>query len=282
MQIFKEKEALRSLIETFRKDDFSIGFVPTMGALHQGHISLVAQALKVCDKVIVSIFVNPTQFDNPNDLQKYPRTLDSDIALLSELNEEVIVFAPNPAEIYGEEIASEHFSFDGLEDQMEGKFRKGHFDGVGTVVKKLFEIVEPHKAFFGEKDFQQLQIIRKLVAKAGLPIEIVGCPIDRETTGLARSSRNERLQPEQRLRAKFIYDVLSRVKEDFGTKSASEITQWVENQFGNNPELRLEYFEIADIDTLVSLQDKVNGKKYRAFIAAYSGEVRLIDNIALN
>ena len=282
MQIFKEKEALGSLIETFKKDDLSVGFVPTMGALHQGHISLVAQALKACDKVIVSIFVNPTQFDNLGDLQKYPRTLDSDIALLSELSEKVIVFAPNPAEIYGEEIVSERFSFDGLEDQMEGKFRKGHFDGVGTVVKKLFEIVRPDKAFFGEKDFQQLQIIRKLVEKHQLPIEIKGCPIDRESTGLARSSRNERLAPDQRLKAKFIYEVLNRVKEDFGTKSASELTQWVESQFDDNPELKLEYFEIADVDTLESLQEKLNGKSYRAFIAVYSGDVRLIDNIALN
>lgn len=282
MQVFKEKEALGSLIETFKKDDLSVGFVPTMGALHQGHISLVAQALKACDKVIVSIFVNPTQFDNPGDLQKYPRTLDNDITLLSELSEEVIVFAPNPAEIYGEEIVSERFSFDGLEDQMEGKFRKGHFDGVGTVVKKLFEIVQPDKAFFGEKDFQQLQIIRKLVEKHQLPVEIIGCPIDRESTGLARSSRNERLAPDQRLKAKFIYEVLNRVKEDFGTKSASELTQWVESQFDNNPELKLEYFEIADVDTLESLQEKLNGKSYRAFIAVYSGDVRLIDNIALN
>lgn len=282
MQIFKEKEALGSLIETFKKDDLSVGFVPTMGALHQGHISLVAQALKACDKVIVSIFVNPTQFDNPGDLQKYPRTLDNDIVLLSELSEEVIVFAPNPAEIYGEEIVSERFSFDGLEDQMEGKFRKGHFDGVGTVVKKLFEIVRPDKAFFGEKDFQQLQIIRKLVEKHQLPVEIIGCPIDRESTGLARSSRNERLAPDQRLKAKFIYEVLNRVKEDFGTKSAAELTQWVESQFDDNPELKLEYFEIADADTLESLQEKLNGKSYRAFIAVYSGDVRLIDNIALN
>lgn len=282
MQIFKEKEALRSLVETFRKDAFSIGFVPTMGALHQGHISLVAQALKICNRVIVSIFVNPTQFDNPADLQKYPRTLDSDIALLSGLSREIVVFAPNPAEIYGEKIVSEDFSFDGLEDQMEGKFRKGHFNGVGTVVKKLFEIVQPDKAFFGEKDFQQLQIIRKLVEKNRLGIEIIGCPIDRESNGLARSSRNERLLPEQRLKAKFIYEILSRVKKDFGTKSASELSQWVENQFDSAPELKLEYFEIADVDTLESLQEKLNGKKYRAFIAAYSGDVRLIDNIALN
>ena len=282
MQIFKEKGTLSSLILTFKKDHFSIGFVPTMGALHQGHISLVAQALKACDKVIVSIFVNPTQFDNPSDLQKYPRTLDNDVELLSALSQDVIVFAPNPAEIYGEEIVSEHFTFDGLEDQMEGKFRKGHFNGVGTVVKKLFEIVQPDKAFFGEKDFQQLQIIRKLVEKNNLNIEIIGCPIDREGSGLARSSRNERLAPEQRLKARFLYETLTRVRQDFGTKSATEITHWVEDQFNANPELKLEYFEIADVETLQTIEETRDGKKYRAFIAAYSGEIRLIDNIALN
>ena len=282
MQIFKEKGTLSSLILTFKKDHFSIGFVPTMGALHQGHISLVAQALKACDKVIVSIFVNPTQFDNLSDLQKYPRTLDNDVELLSALSQDVIVFAPNPAEIYGEEIVSEQFTFDGLEDQMEGKFRKGHFNGVGTVVKKLFEIVQPDKAFFGEKDFQQLQIIRKLVEKNQLQVDIIGCPIDRENSGLARSSRNERLEPVQRLRARFIYQILTRVKEDFGTKSASELTEWVASQFKTSPGLRLEYFEIADVDTLESLREKQTGKQYRAFIAAYSGDVRLIDNIALN
>lgn len=282
MQILKEKEALKSVLRTFRKEDLSIGFVPTMGALHQGHISLVTQALKSCDRVVVSIFVNPTQFDNPSDLQKYPRTLERDIALLSEMDEKLLVFTPNPSEIYGTEVVSEHFFFDGLENQMEGKYRKGHFNGVGTVVKKLFEIVEPDRAFFGEKDFQQLQIIRKLVDKNDLGVEVIGCPIDREASGLARSSRNERLEPGQRLNARFIYNTLTRVKDDFGTKSASELTHWVEDQFNKNPELKLEYFEITDVDTLQTIQELQNGKKYRAFIAAYSGEIRLIDNIALN
>ena len=282
MQIFKEKEALKSVLRTFQNDDLSVGFVPTMGALHQGHISLVSQALKSCDRVVVSIFVNPTQFDNPADLQKYPRTLDRDIDLLSGLEAELLIFIPMPSEVYGAEVVSEHFLFDGLENQMEGKYRKGHFDGVGTVVKKLFEIVEPDKAFFGEKDFQQLQIIRKLVEKNNLNIEIIGCPIDREGSGLARSSRNERLAPEQRLKARFLYETLTRVRQDFGTKSATEITHWVEDQFNANPELKLEYFEIADVETLQTIEETRDGKKYRAFIAAYSGEIRLIDNIALN
>ena len=282
MQIFKQKEAIGQEIDKLKSEGKSIGFVPTMGALHDGHLFLVSQAGASCDVVVVSIFVNPTQFDNPNDLKKYPRTLSADLILLEHLNLPILVFAPTAENIYGTKIEAENFSFGGLEFEMEGKFRNGHFNGVGTVVKKFFEIVKPDKAFFGEKDFQQLQIIRKMVEKNGLGVEIIGCPIDRESSGLARSSRNERLDPEQRLRARFIYETLTQVKEDFGTKSATELTHWVEDQFKSNPELKLEYFEIADVDTLETIQKKQNGKKYRAFIAAYSGEIRLIDNIALN
>lgn len=282
MQIIKEKHALKKYIKAFKNDNKSIGFVPTMGALHEGHLSLVKHALSTCDKVVVSIFVNPTQFDNPHDLEKYPRTLDRDVAKIAEVNKEVIIFSPPASEIYGDQISSEEFSFDGLEHQMEGKFRKGHFNGVGTIVKKLFEMVEPDKAFFGEKDYQQLQIIKKLVEKQNLDVEIIGCPIDREIHGLARSSRNERLSPEARQNAAFIYNILQQVKEDFGIKSASEITGWVLDKFKSQPALELEYFEIANADTLVSVQEKHNHEKYRAFIAAYSGEIRLIDNIALN
>lgn len=282
MQIFKEKGALKKQISEYKKDGFSIGFVPTMGALHPGHISLVQQAFTYCNKVVVSIFVNPTQFDNPADLEKYPRSFKHDISLLSKWEEDIIVFSPNPAEIYGNEIVSEHFSFDGLEFEMEGKYRKGHFDGVGTVVKKLFEIVEPHKAFFGEKDYQQLQIIKKLTEKLQLETHVIGCPIEREISGLARSSRNERLSPDQRQKAAYIYQILLQVKEEFGTKSASEITGRVEEKFRQTPEMQLEYFEIADSTTLKTIDKKEKGKQYRAFIAVYSGEIRLIDNIALN
>ncbi len=282
MQIFKEKQALKKLIRNWKDDGLSIGFVPTMGALHEGHISLIKSALDSCDRAVVSIFVNPTQFDKPSDLLKYPRNLDRDLLQISQLSDDVVVFSPDPEEIYGNSITSEDFSFDGLEHQMEGKFRNGHFNGVGTVVRKLFEIVEPDKAFFGEKDFQQLQIIRKMVEKLKLDIEIVGCPIAREISGLARSSRNERLSPAERQNAAFIYKVLLKVKDDFGTKSASEIISWVETAFRENQRLKLEYFDIASSDTLESIQQKEEGKKYRAFIAAFAGNVRLIDNIALN
>ena len=282
MQIFKQKQALHKLILSFKKEGLSVGFVPTMGALHQGHLSLVREALASCDRVVVSIFVNPTQFDNPGDLEKYPRTLDNDISMLSSLNDPVIVFSPNSTEIYGEEVTPEHFSFDGLEFEMEGRYRNGHFDGVGTVIKRMFEIVEPDKAFFGEKDFQQLQIIKKLVEKSNWPIEVIGCSIAREENGLARSSRNERLSPVDRQNAAFIYETLLQVKKEFGTKSVSKITEGVKTKFNLNPALELEYIEIAGEVDLRTVTEIEKSKKYRAFIAAYSRGIRLIDNIALN
>jgi len=208
MQVFKEKTILKAAIEAEKSKGKTIGLVPTMGALHQGHLSLVKQALQTCEQVIISIFVNPTQFNNPSDLEKYPRTLNEDIKLLEGASKNLWVFAPTANELYGENISSEQFNFDGLEQVMEGKYRNGHFDGVGTIVKRLFNIIEPHKAFFGEKDFQQLQIVRKLTEKSGLPVEIIGCPILREDNGLARSSRNERLDKNQREKASFIYQTL--------------------------------------------------------------------------
>jgi pantoate--beta-alanine ligase len=282
MQIIKEKAPLREVISKLKLEDSCIGFVPTMGALHNGHLSLVRQAATVCDVVIVSIFINPTQFDNATDLDNYPRTLDSDTQKLKELGLNLIIFTPTAAELYNDEIVSEHFQFDGLEFEMEGKYRNGHFDGVGTVVKKLFEIVQPDKAFFGEKDFQQLQIIKKLVKHYHLPLEVVGCPISRENNGLARSSRNERLSPKTRLEASFIHETLLKAKEKFGTESANQISQWVENEFKSHPYFKLEYFEIADSETLKPITKTLGNQKFRAFIAVYSEKIRLIDNIALN
>lgn len=282
MQILKEKDALKKQIGAFKNEGLKIGFVPTMGALHDGHLSLIKAALSVSDRVIVSIFVNPTQFDNLQDLEKYPRTLDEDISRISEISKDVLIFSPPAAEVYGGDITSQVFYFDGLEHQMEGKYRKGHFNGVGTIVKKLFELVEPDKAFFGEKDYQQLQIIRKMVAKEGLNVEVIGCPTNREANGLARSSRNERLDPVARQNAALLYKMLQKARENFGTKSATDIISWVSEELQANPDLKLEYFEIANADTLESIGEKENGQRYRAFIAAYSGDIRLIDNIALN
>ena len=282
MQVFREKEVIKKAIQKAKSEGQSIGLVPTMGALHEGHLSLVENALKETDQVVVSIFVNPTQFDNPEDLEKYPRTPEKDLNLLKSIPRDIWVFYPASTELYGATVYSENFDFEGLESVMEGKYRNGHFDGVGTVVKRLFEIITPEKAFFGEKDFQQLQVIRKLTEKIGLPVEIVGCPILREESGLARSSRNERLSSQNREKAAFIYETLKDVKGLFGTESADYITNWVEKRFENHPYLKLEYFEIADSRTLKKINRKRKGNQYRAFIAAYADDIRLIDNIALN
>ncbi|MDR5589141.1 pantoate--beta-alanine ligase [Christiangramia sp. SM2212] len=282
MQVFREKQPLIQAIQKIKSEGKSIGLVPTMGALHEGHLSLVKNAQKDSDQVVVSIFVNPTQFDNPEDLEKYPRNLEKDLELLENELSNIWVFTPTANELYGETISSQNFDFEGLESVMEGEYRTGHFDGVGTVVKHLFEAVTPDKAFFGEKDFQQLQIIRKLTEKTGLPVEIIGCPILREESGLARSSRNERLSSQNRKEAAFIYETLKDANQLFGTESADYVVNWVENKFQNNQFLKLEYFEIADSETLKKINQKEKGKQYRAFIAAYADDIRLIDNIALD
>jgi len=282
MQVFKTSKDLQDYIKTLKTTNYTLGFVPTMGALHQGHLSLVSQALDRNHYVVVSIFVNPTQFDNPEDLTKYPRTLEKDIALLKPLSKNIMVYAPNVNDIYNTSVSSTHFEFNGLEHEMEGKFRQGHFDGVGTVVKKLLEIVKPDEAFFGEKDFQQLQIIKTLVKKENLSVKIIGCDIYREPHGLAMSSRNERLSPLARKEASFIYQTLIKAKTYFGTKSAKEVEKWVTKQFLNHNILKLEYFIIAEEKTLKPVLRKSKQKKYRAFIAVYTENIRLIDNIALN
>ncbi len=283
MKIYTKKNKINDAVDALKSKNLSVGMVPTMGALHEGHLQLVIRALKENDIAVVSIFVNPTQFDNKTDLEKYPRTLESDVKLLETVSKtDIIVYAPTVEDIYEGNTVSEAFDFDGLEFEMEGKFRHGHFDGVGTIVKRFFEIVKPHKAYFGEKDFQQLQIIKKLVEKHDIPVKIVGCKIHRETNGLAMSSRNTRLEPKYKDAAPFIYRTLKTAKVKFGTKSATKVVEWVENQFKKHDLLDLEYFLIADTKTLKPVKRKSNKKKYRAFIAVYAGEIRLIDNIALN
>ena len=282
MIVFRKKNELNAKISSLKEENTTVGFVPTMGALHQGHLSLVEEALANNNLVVVSIFVNPTQFDNSEDLKKYPRNLQQDIDLLNTLSDKIIVYAPTVEDIYEGETKSRKFNFDGLEHQMEGKFRDGHFDGVGTIVKLLFDIVKPNNAYFGEKDFQQLAIIKKLVSKYNIPVNIVGCKIKRDANGLALSSRNTRLKPEHKVVAPFIYKTLKAAKEKFGTKSANKVVEWVENQFANHELLELEYFTIADEATLKTVKRKSKNKQYRAFIAVYAGKIRLIDNIALN
>lgn len=282
MVVFSDIEQITMTIDAFKAKQFTIGFVPTMGALHKGHLALVEKALANNDKVFVSVFVNPTQFNNSDDLVKYPRTLEKDILLLESLSEEILVFAPSVDVVYDGNTVSQQFDFDGLEHKMEGEFRPGHFNGVGTVVKRLFEIVRPNNAYFGEKDFQQLQIIKKLVKKYDIPVKVIGCKIQREPSGLAMSSRNTRLTDNERKAASFIYQTLKTAKKQFGTKSAHEVTEWVTKQFENHELLKLEYFIIADVDTLKTVKQKSNNNVYRAFIAVYASDIRLIDNIALN
>jgi len=280
MVIFTEKHALKAYLSKIKAQNKTIGFVPTMGALHQGHLSLIKEAQQKNDLVIVSVFVNPTQFDNKEDLIKYPKTLENDTKLLESISCDVL-FHPSVEEIYHENVVSEKFDFDGLEHQMEGKFRDGHFNGVGTIVKTLFEIVAPDEAYFGQKDFQQLQIIKKMVKKHQLNLKIKGCKIFREKDGLAMSSRNTRLSKEHREIAPFIYKTLKKAKKKFKTETADKVRKWVENQFKKEPLLELEYFTIADEKTLETLENKESDKKYRAFIAVFAGEIRLIDNIQL-
>jgi pantoate--beta-alanine ligase len=282
MTIFNNKESLTTFLKEKTDIENSIGFVPTMGALHQGHLSLMQYSLDNNTITVVSIFVNPTQFNNPEDLAKYPRTLEQDIEKITALNPEIILYAPTIQDIYEDHITSDHFDYDGIENQMEGKFRPGHFDGVGTIVKRLFEIVNPTRAYFGEKDFQQLQIIKKLVQKNNLKVSIIGCPIYRESNQLAMSSRNERLTPQEREDASILYETLKAARELFTSNSAETVTQWVESVFKNNTTFTLEYFEIADEETLLTCQDKIKDRKYRAFIAVFANTIRLIDTITLN
>ncbi len=281
MLVVETKKDLRNKLEEIG-DSKDLGLVPTMGALHFGHVSLLKQAVAENKNVVVSIFVNPTQFNNTEDLEKYPKTLENDIRLISTIAEDIIIFAPSVSEIYSTDVKHNHYNFAGLDKVMEGEFRENHFNGVATIVEELFKLIEPTRAYFGEKDFQQLRIIQKLVEIKKIPVEIVACEIVREDNFLAMSSRNERLSNPIRQKAGFIYKILTTAKIKFGMESAQYIKDWVVNEFEENEDLRLEYFEIADEETLTPLKNKIDHLKYRAFIAVYAEQVRLIDNMALN
>ena len=280
MEVFTENKTLTAALRPYRVSK-KIGLVPTMGALHKGHLSLVSQALKDNDLVVVSIFVNPTQFNNQGDLVNYPRTLHKDVTLLKTLQANVVVYAPEANELYSNNIASKNYNFGSIEREMEGKHRQGHFDGVGTVVSLLFKAVEPNTAYFGEKDFQQLQIVKKMTAIEKLPVEIIGCPIIRELSNLAMSSRNKRLNPQELKAATIINKSLKLAAKYFHEKSISQINTMVANCFKDSS-LSLEYFEIANEKTLKTVRRKRKGVSYRCFIAAFVGEVRLIDNQKLS
>lgn len=256
----------------------TIGFVPTMGALHTGHISLIERAKNENDLAVCSIFVNPTQFNNLEDLKKYPRTLEKDCEMLRAAGCDV-VFAPSPEEMYPS-LPMLRMDFGTLETVMEGKFRPGHFNGVGIVVSKLFNIVKPNKAYFGQKDLQQVAVIRRMVQDLSFDLELISCPTLREADGLAMSSRNVRLSPEARALAPHIYKSLILAKEKLQAGfTVTEMQMTVNEYFAKFPEFSLEYFEATDFDTLLPIEAKIAVGKNALCIAAFLGGVRLIDNI---
>lgn len=277
MKLIQTIQELRTELDALRKEGKTIGLVPTMGALHAGHASLVKRAVAENDVVVVSDFVNPTQFNDKNDLLKYPRTLDADCKLLEECGAS-FVFAPSVEEIYPEPDTRQ-FSYAPLDTVMEGKFRPGHFNGVCQIVSKLFLIVEPTRAYFGEKDFQQLAIIREMVRKYPFNLEIVGCPIVREADGLALSSRNARLSDEQRIQALQISKTMFASVEYAQTHTLAETKAFVESAISTAEGLRLEYFEIVDGNSLQTVCDWKDGSYIVGCITVFCGEVRLIDNI---
>jgi len=269
----------RTAIEQKISEGKTIGFVPTMGALHEGHLALIRQAAAENDFVAVSIFVNPIQFNNPDDLAKYPRPLKEDLLKLEGTGCN-LVFAPSAQEMYPDPDLTE-FDFGDLDKVMEGKFRPGHFRGVAVVVKRLFEIVTPHKAYFGEKDFQQLAIIKKMVSMLKMPVEIVPCPIVREPDGLAMSSRNARLTPEERAEAAAIYKALVSVKENYSWFIPEGVKQLVTGEIQENQYFRVEYADVVDTETLQPLHEWQDAEHAVVCVAAFIGSVRLIDNIIL-
>lgn len=272
------KEA-REYVAGVKARGAGIGFVPTMGALHEGHLELVRAAGKDYQEVIVSIFVNPIQFNNQEDLQKYPRTLESDLRQLQS-TPCTMVFAPSVEEMYPEPDQTV-IDFGPIESVMEGKFRPGHFRGVGIVVKKFFEIITPDEAFFGEKDFQQLAIIKKLVSLFSIPVKITGCVTIRENDGLAMSSRNQRLTPEERKIAPFIYQALQKAAEDYSWFTPQGLEKMIIGEIEQNPELRVEYVAVADATTLMPFNDWEDVNEAVVCVAVFLGQVRLIDNMRL-
>lgn len=274
------KKELHKELNDLRKRGGTVGLVPTMGALHQGHLSLIEKAVSENKTVVVTIFVNPTQFNDKNDLKHYPRNLKADLELLKKSGCN-LVFAPETNEIYPEPD-TRTFDFGLLDKVMEGKHRKGHFNGVAQIVSTLFELTGPDKAYFGLKDYQQLVIIKKLVKMLNLEVEIVPCPIIREPGGLAMSSRNELLSPKERKNASVIYKTLSEANNQIGKKSVKELINWVINKINSNPFLTVDYFEIVNDDNLQPVNSWSEDCKKIACIAAFCGKVRLIDNYVLN
>ena len=281
MEIINRRQRMFSIARKLRREAKTVGFVPTMGALHEGHLTLVREARQMCDIVIVSIFVNPTQFNDKSDLERYPRDLTADAALLAEYEVDYI-FAPEHHEIYPEEFST-FVNVEGLTDALEGSSRPGHFRGVATIITILFNTVRPDLAFFGQKDAQQVAVIKRLTNDLGFETEIIVVPTVREASGLAMSSRNELLSPEQRQKASIIIEALREAKIAFkkGERNASSLAQIVTSRIGTEPMARLDYVAIVDRDTLQPVE-KIGDDETLIVTAVYFDSVRLIDNVLLN
>ena len=277
MNVFNKALHLNSIINK----KLSIGLVPTMGSLHKGHLSLIKKALVENDQVIVTIFVNPTQFDSSEDIENYPRNLHRDISMINSISSKILIYTPQSSDIFDSLVKSSSYDFGKLEKIMEGKHRPGHFQGVATVVEKLLSLFKPTKAYFGEKDFQQLLIIKSLVSQKKILTSIIGCSILRDTCGLALSSRNQLLTNDEFKNASFMFEQLTLAKSLWNKNSISDIIKTIEKSFIKNKYFKLHYFDIRFNNNLQKVEYK-SEKKARAFIAAKIGKVRLIDNLLLN
>ena len=280
MLVLRDISTLQNHLKNLKNNNKIIGFVPTMGALHNGHLSLVKKSISQNDLTVVSIFINPTQFNNVDDLKTYPSDIDKDLELLRLISDKIIVFNPEPNELYSGDIKLEKFNFNGLDRHMEGEFRGNHFMGVATVVSKLFSFIKADKVYFGEKDFQQLRIIENLIKEKKFKIELIRCETIRSEDGLALSSRNNKLNFSSKKIATNLFKALNFAKKKIHILSTEEIKQKVSENLSNFKEIKLEYFVIADEKNLKPAKYKQT-EKYRAFIAAYVSGVRLIDNIKL-
>ncbi|TDL99696.1 MAG: pantoate--beta-alanine ligase [Flavobacteriaceae bacterium] len=279
MKIFQQANQMLPYILEQKKNGKKIGFVPTMGALHKGHLSLIEASQKENDLTVCSIFVNPTQFNNPEDLEKYPRNDKEDIEKLEAIGCDIL-YLPTAEDVYPGGMHSSEFDFGGIENQMEGECRPGHFNGVATVVNRLFRVTSPDAAYFGEKDYQQLAIVRKLMEIENFGFKLVGIPTFREKDGLAMSSRNVRLSPEFRAEAPKIYQFLLKAKDLCQNQDFKTVQKTIQEDFSKT-ELQLEYFKICDQNTLVEATSREEGKNYRAFVAVFAGKIRLIDNLQI-
>ena len=271
----------KEILDFLNKTNKSIGLVPTMGALHAGHESLIKKALIENEIVIVSIFVNPTQFDNKDDLINYPRNLESDVKKIKKLDSKIIIYSPLIKDLYVDNISVKDFNFGFIGNELEGHFRKNHFNSVATIVEKLFNLFKPNRAYFGEKDYQQILIIKNLILKSNLNVELTSCPTVRDHDGLALSSRNDLLSKKERKIAPIIYKTLLNVKNKIKNEQIESVIFKIENEFESTPSLKLEYLEIREALSLKPVKKINKEKKYRAFISARIGKIRLIDNIEL-